>query len=307
MSVYFVTGKLGNGKTLVAVGKIQEYLQQGRRVATNLDIYPEHMLGPWNKAASIVRVPDKPRLEDLQAIGTGDGKSPDEYSEKGFGLLVLDELGTWFNSRSWNSDKGRAELINWMIHARKLHWDLILIVQDVEAVDKQLRDMLCENLVICRRLDNIRVPLIAPLVKLLTGYTPKLPRIHRAKVHAGQTRADWVADVWTYRGNDLFKAYRTAQAFAYDEVIHDGQVIDMRAMYTVLPPWYTHGRYQTRRSILERIQYAGLTVLRAFAAFVLVLSGRGSRSGSRPAKVTYLVRDNPLQVSTDKQRIVPNW
>lgn len=282
MSVYFITGKLGNGKTLVAVGKIREYLQSGRRVATNLDLYPEHMVGKWARQVDITRVPDKPRLEDLKALGTGDYLPADQYSEKGFGLLVLDELGTWFNSRSWNSDKSRAELINWMIHARKLHWDLMLIVQDVEAVDKQLRDMLCENLVICRRLDNIRIPLIGPLVKMLTGgvYTPKLPRIHRAKVHAGQTRADWVADVWTYTGNDLFPAYRTGQAFAFDEIVTESGVVDMRASYTLLPPWYTHGRYESRLRLRDIPRL--LFMLVALAAFKI--SGASPRSGAAPVR-----------------------
>ncbi|WP_303314291.1 zonular occludens toxin domain-containing protein [Dickeya fangzhongdai] len=38
MAVYVVTGKLGSGKTLVAVGKIQEKLVSGCKVATNLDL-----------------------------------------------------------------------------------------------------------------------------------------------------------------------------------------------------------------------------------------------------------------------------
>ena len=38
MSVYCVTGKLGNGKTLVSVGRIRDALKKGLRVATNLDI-----------------------------------------------------------------------------------------------------------------------------------------------------------------------------------------------------------------------------------------------------------------------------
>ncbi|HGS4937265.1 TPA: zonular occludens toxin domain-containing protein, partial [Vibrio parahaemolyticus] len=37
-SVYFVTGKLGSGKTLTAVGKIREAFMRGVPVATNLDI-----------------------------------------------------------------------------------------------------------------------------------------------------------------------------------------------------------------------------------------------------------------------------
>ena len=286
MSVYFVTGKLGNGKTLVAVGKIREYLQKGLRVATNLDIHPEHMVGKWNKKIHLTRIPDKPRVEDLKQLGTGDGLSMDEYSEKSFGLIVLDELGTWFNSRAWNSDKGRAELINWMIHARKLHWDLILIVQDVEAVDKQLRDMLCENLVICRRLDNIRIPIIGPLVKALTAgyYTPKLPRIHRAKVHAGQSKADWVADTWTYTGNDLFPAYRTGQAFAVDELFYENESIDMRCNYTVIPPWYTFGRYQQKISLVQlalKLPYLAFMII---AVLAYRLTGTPPRRGGAPVK-----------------------
>ena len=38
MAVYVVTGKLGNGKTLITVGRIRDALAQGCRVATNLDL-----------------------------------------------------------------------------------------------------------------------------------------------------------------------------------------------------------------------------------------------------------------------------
>jgi len=38
MSVYFVTGKLGNGKTLVTVGRIRDAIRAGCKIATNLDI-----------------------------------------------------------------------------------------------------------------------------------------------------------------------------------------------------------------------------------------------------------------------------
>ncbi|WP_324293838.1 zonular occludens toxin domain-containing protein, partial [Vibrio parahaemolyticus] len=44
-SVYFVTGKLGSGKTLTAVGKIREAFMRGVPVATNLDINLKEMLG----------------------------------------------------------------------------------------------------------------------------------------------------------------------------------------------------------------------------------------------------------------------
>ncbi len=77
-----------------------------------------------------MRVPDKPSVFDLNAIGLGNPlicvvlkMNPRN------GLLLLDECGTWFNSRDWN-DKGRKELIDWIIR-RKRGWDIGFIVQDL--------------------------------------------------------------------------------------------------------------------------------------------------------------------------------
>ena len=56
----------------------------------------------------VIRIPDKPSLNDLLVIGTGNTS----YDESRNGLLVLDECGTWFNSRSWG-DKDRQPVIDW--------------------------------------------------------------------------------------------------------------------------------------------------------------------------------------------------
>ena len=149
MAVYFITGKLGCGKTLCTVGKIRDYLGQGRRVATNLDIYLD-AISKTDSKTSLTRIPDKPSLADLNALGSGCV----EGNEDQYGLLVLDELGTWFNSRNWR-DKGRLEVINWFLHARKLHWDIFLIVQNINSLDDQLVSALCEHLVVCKRTDRL--------------------------------------------------------------------------------------------------------------------------------------------------------
>lgn len=49
MPVYFVQGKLGSGKTLAGIHRIQEALNQGRRVATNIDLRLEKLINPWAK------------------------------------------------------------------------------------------------------------------------------------------------------------------------------------------------------------------------------------------------------------------
>jgi len=245
MAVYIVTGKLGSGKTLVTVGKIRDYLAKGKRVATNLDIYPEKMLPKNTKEMSLTRLPDKPRLADLQNLGTGSGNSIDQYNENEFGLMVLDELGTWFNTRTW-SDKERADLIDWFLHARKYHWDLYLIVQDINVIDKQLRDSLAEHLVVCRRMDRLKVPLIGSLFGLV-GIKLKPPKVHIGTVFYGQNEQGFKVDRWWYRGTDLYPAYRTGQVFKLDHTYdQEGNTIDMRAPYSVLSPWHLVGRYKQK-------------------------------------------------------------
>lgn len=228
MSVFIVTGKLGNGKTLVSVGRIRDAIRARCKIATNLDIDLKAMFHRQAKDINLMRIPDKPTIDDLNAIGKGyDGK---EYDESKFGILVLDECGTWFNSRNWQ-DKSRKEVNDWFLHARKLGWHVYIIIQDISMLDSQARDAIGELLVTCKRLDKLRVPGIGGLIKLLTGWNPTMPRIHRAKV----TYADGlVSDVWVYRGNDLFNAYDTRQSFiaSYPHGTH-----------SLLTPWHTSGRY----------------------------------------------------------------
>lgn len=186
------------------------------------------MFGRKAKNIDLMRIPDKPTIEDLNAIGKGyDGH---DYDESKFGLLVLDECGTWFNSRNWQ-DKTRKDVNDWFLHARKLCWDVYIIIQDFSMLDSQARDAIGELIVTCRRLDKLRVPFIGGLIKTFTGFNPTMPRIHRAKV----TYADGlVSDVWVYRGNDLFACYDTRQSFIQNYP---------HGTHSVLPPWHTHGRY----------------------------------------------------------------
>jgi len=237
MSVYFVTGKLGSGKTLVCVGVIQKYLLSNRKVATNLDINMDEIVGRSNKT-SIVRLPDKPRTSDLNALGQGS----ELVDESTYGALVLDECATWLNSRTWN-DKDRNNFVDWMFYARKLGWDVYFIIQNIDIVDKQLRLMLGEHLVVCRRLDRLKIPFITLFIKFVSGVRIIMFKIHTAKVHYGDTEAGMVADRWTYRGKNLYKAYDTRQAFTDNIEIYNGVELDMRASFSLLSHWHLKGRY----------------------------------------------------------------
>lgn len=234
MTIYVVTGKLGSGKSLLAVDKIRQYVVQGRRVATNLDLKLENLLAPKRRAVDVVRIPDKPTVADLEMLGKG----CDTVDEKRYGLIVLDELGVWLNARTW-ADKGRQGVLDWLRHSRKFRWDILFLIQHPESLDKQVRQDLMEYLVKCRRFDKIKLPIISALGEFLTfglwdGY---LPKIHLGVViytEGGNPQSPLVTDRWFYRAHDLYSAYDTEQVFSdrYDS-----------GPYSYLTPWHLKGRY----------------------------------------------------------------
>lgn len=236
MSAFFITGKQGTGKGLVAAAKIAEYMLRGSLVATNLDIFPDGYFDPMSKR-TVIRLPDKPTLEDFQILGTAN----DSYDEEKNGLLVLDELGDWFNSRKWN-DKTRQPILSYFLYLRKRGWDVLLLVQDIDMVDGQLINQLAEHLVICRRFDKVPIPYIGRWLKKL-GLKGTLPKFHRAKVHLGENTAAPVVDTWTFWGERFYKLYDTKQIFSY-EYPH--------GVHSVLSAWHTKGRYMAGKKTIRQ-------------------------------------------------------
>src|ERR1700712_3988076 len=265
MAVYFVTGKLGSGKSLVSVSKIRDYLEAGRRVATNLDLDLDQMFTYCRTPAT--RLPDKPRAQDMISLGNGyESDDPRDNDESKYGLVVLDECGTWLNSREWN-DKERRALIDWFLHARKNRWDIIFLIQDIESADSQIVRALCEHLVICRRLDRMRFVRIP------------LPRVHIANVYYGRNKENFV-ERWMYKGKDLYSAYDTRQQFRDGVEFMASGPVDMRAPYTMLSAWHLKGRYlgarAAPRTVRQRLvtYWGGLFIRPLFAPFLAFCSPR---------------------------------
>jgi len=235
MAVFSVEGKLGTGKTKFCVWKAQEALQKGRKVASNVDIKAE-VLNPF-KVHSIIRIPDKPTAHDLEAMGHG---NPDSYDEEKNGVLILDELGTWLNARSFQ-DRERAGLLDWLIHARKHGWDVYLIVQDAGMIDKQVREALVEYQCRCLRMDKVRIPIIGRITGLFWERLAYLPKFHLVTARVGYGQGAVVADRWTFLGKDLHAAYDTRQVFRSDYP---------HGTFSTLPPW----DWQPRKLPLARLK-----------------------------------------------------
>lgn len=256
MTVYFVTGNLGSGKSLISVSKIQDKLIQGRPVATNLDLKLFNMprVGMGAKNTRVYRIPDQPTLNDLEAIGRGNVS----YDESLNGLLVLDECAIWLNARTWN-DKTRQPILSWFTHARKIGWDIIFIVQNISLIDKQAREALGEHVVYCSRFDRLSIPFVSTIFGFIFGSRMPLPKIHLGVVKY----RDVVVERWVYRGSDLYYSYDTKQQFSsfYD-----------KGVYSVIPPYLTHGRYQKPLNI-KKIMRLTKIYLKRLSRFRLILLG----------------------------------
>lgn len=242
MAVYIVTGKLRSGKTLATVGKMRDYLNQGRKVATNIDLNLHRLINPWAKKSIVYRIPDKPTFEQLYNLPSGnDGP----YNEEKFGALVLDEAAIWLNSRDYR-DKSRAGFIDWLVHSGKQQWDIYLIIQDVNALDSQVREMFGEHVVYCRRSDRFN----PSLLRIFNSFSPieiKLPKIHLGIVKYGTQPSSITVDKWHYRGKDLYKAYNTQQAISRQSIESDN------GLYQVLPPYYTFG-YKFSKKFINKLR-----------------------------------------------------
>ncbi len=244
MSTYLIEGKLGSGKSLSMVARMRDRLIAGVPVVTNIDLNLHELVGVKSKKVRVIRIPDKPTVEHLHAIGIGN----ESYDERRNGMIVLDELATWLNARTF-ADPKRQAVIDWLVHSRKRGWDVYFLCQNINQIDKQVREALVEYRVTCRRLDRIGIPVLGPVIKAVTFglVQPRLPQMHMAVVRYGVEANAIVADRWIYRARDLYRAYDTRQVFVDDPE---------QAPYSYLPPFYTHGWKRVRRcfSVKARLE-----------------------------------------------------
>jgi len=301
MSIYVVTGKLGGGKSLACIDQIDKALGKGLRIATNLDLdldkFPS--VSKYAKNVDVVRVPDRPNVESIEQLGFGrrDVNSKESgrrlYDENKFGLLVLDECGTWLNSRDWQAE-GRRELINKLLHIRKMHWHVFFIIQDVSAIDKQVRKNLAEHVVYCRRMDRLTIPFLGFFYHLATGEKLPMPRIHIGYVKYGDLPTSMTVERWVYTGNRLFNSYDTGQVFVED---------DTQKNYQMQTPYDKNIKAKAPR---DKRFYMTLSkiYLRKYSQIALVLIG--TLAGIAFAHHSTRAEINALKTVVDTQNSINN-
>jgi hypothetical protein len=264
---FAITGEEGSGKSIISVAKIYEYLIRNRKVISNFDLYLDKLLPYWSKS-TYIRVPDFPSAHDLWSCG----EATQSANESEFGLVALDEIAVAANAREWNQN-GRKELIDYFRQTRKHGYDKFFLSQGLDSIDAQIRKDLIKFLVVCRRTDSIRIPLIGWFLQLF-GIGGMLPNMHIATVKNPSGRDVIVADRWSTTGKKWYSCYNTKQKFRPEphEIIPKNQfrytptpygLIKVtgytwdkhtqygEAIYSVLSAWHIKGRYMTKLQMYQ--------------------------------------------------------
>jgi hypothetical protein len=243
MAFYIVTGRLGGGKTLASIWRIQQYLRQGRKVAANIDLNLDELVTKRITQKEIIRLPDRPTLQDLEALGEG----YHEYNEEKFGLIVLEEAALWLNTRNFQ-DKERKKIIDYLVNIRKKRWDVIIIIQHENALDKQVREMFGEFVVNCQRLDRLRIPLVGYLLEIL-GFSGRFGKMHICKVRYGLNPQSPKVDSWNFFGKSLYNCYNTMQEYNPDDT-------EIRSYCVLHPRYFTTGARSEFEVLWDKIKGA---------------------------------------------------
>lgn len=168
--IALVTGPPGSGKSYYAVRKLAQALEAGKYVATNVELAPDAARRVANRNVfRWLRWGRRRRMADLFASRTYVAEDLGELfklrlpgGKEGRGVMVLDEAHTWLNSRNWG-DGDREAIVKFFTRHRKLGWDIYLITQDADMLDKQVR-CLFEYHVHLRNLRKARLLGVIPFV-----------------------------------------------------------------------------------------------------------------------------------------------
>jgi hypothetical protein len=244
----FVEGVKRSGKSKLAVDLMSEYIKRGCKVATNLDLFLENLDPKGNN--SVIRLPDHPRSCDFLALGSAypelDPDKPETYDEKKNGVVLVDELLTFLNSRDWK-EKDRPLIVNWMVQMGKYGWDFIAIGQDFDSVDKQLRATTINTLINVKAGNNyfgfgIANTLATKILSLFGSPQFSIARFYDSQAKARKAHGhEFYQKKWTHQW------YKTAQRFEPDNFVNNqNQLVDMRASYSmlsgkILNDWYPDG------------------------------------------------------------------
>lgn len=190
-------GKIGGGKTYLAVCRILAHLAKGGTVFTNVELKLEGVKAYLAKHHGVELEPDAVRF-----LNESESWDFHRYLKAGREintLCVIDEAHLWFNARDHAVTAAtKRELITFLSQSRKLKVDVIFIVQAAENLDAQFRRLAQE---IWRMKDLQRF--VIPLVGL------RYPWPHTLAFRLDNGNFQIMEKKLLRRSSDIFEAYNT--------------------------------------------------------------------------------------------------
>lgn len=179
MTIVLRTGPPGAGKSFCAVDEVVRALREGKVVAGNV-----RLRSGWARTMKLrswvlwlrplrrrrfeedveARYHFTENLDELASLRVCFCGYPERVKEdpdaicscrEGRAVMVLDEAHNWMNARSWSA-QDRKEIVRFFSQHRKLGWDVILIAQHGDMIDKQVRNLVEYN-VFLRNLKKARL------------------------------------------------------------------------------------------------------------------------------------------------------
>lgn len=228
-----ITGRIGGGKTCLAIIRMAEYIASGGRVYSNvrfLGTYDVCKIDSVDKTHETVVLPDAPIAKYL--LKKYDWEiQPGQYNylyesalETGFEhcipkglpdkkvLVVLDEVNEWFDTLDRESIKKSDGIIRdtfrFLRQSRKCYIDVIFILQVFETLNNRIRDLVA-FLWVCRDMQYFKVSGV-PL-----GWAFK-HLFYWQKFDRSLPRAPAQFSKWVKKDFSVFALYDTTEFFGKD-------------------------------------------------------------------------------------------
>lgn len=249
-----LTGKRGEGKTLIATMLAKRYINQGRAVATNVNFNLEKIAPPWNKTV-ITRLSDAPTSAELKALPSANLT----YDEDKNGLLLLDEASGFLNSHDWR-DSDTKEVRFWLAQSRKDGWDLLFLAQDPKQIDAQIRNSLFELHGIARNMNKVGIPVVSFMVQWFFNVKLRLPPFHVFTMRYGFGNNSAMANTEVFGGAALYECYDTKQKINPEAAELGNPQLFGSAPASMLSAWHLKGRYMGVLKMYGKIAFSMLVI-----------------------------------------------
>lgn len=208
--IHLFTGKFGQGKTSLMVIKAYKLckIYPQLHILTNISLsnFPEHTkILPLKTAQDILNAPKNT-------------------------LVLIDEIGTLFNSRDFSSGKNSVPkpLLQHLCQVRKRRMMIYATVQRFNLLDKQIRD-------ITATVTECSASFAHPFSRMLTGLTYRIEeyeaytanRMYVPRVSSTIVKIQKDKYRHLYDTSELIKGFLTSEYLSDEEILRNQGVIDM--------------------------------------------------------------------------------